>query len=82
MYAEFASVYDALMDDVDYEAWATDCLARIAAKGVAPRSVCDCACGTGGIALQLARRGMNVTGVDISEAVSYTHLTLPTKRIV
>jgi len=69
MYVEFASVYDALMDDVDYEAWATDCLARIAAAGVAPGSVCDCACGTGGIALQLARRGIKVTGVDISEAM-------------
>jgi cyclopropane fatty-acyl-phospholipid synthase-like methyltransferase len=67
MYAEFASVYDALMDDVDYEAWATACLTRIDACGVAPRTVCDCACGTGGIALQLARRGLKVTGVDISE---------------
>lgn len=69
MYAEFASVYDQLMDDVDYEAWATACLARIASCGVEPKTVCDCACGTGGIALQLARRGLKVTGVDISEAM-------------
>ena len=69
MYAEFASVYDQLMDDVDYEAWTTACLQRIAACGVEPRAVCDCGCGTGGIALQLARRGLNVTGVDISEAM-------------
>ena len=69
MYAEFASVYDQLMDDVDYEAWTTACLARIADCGVVPKSVCDCGCGTGGIALQLARRGLKVTGVDISEAM-------------
>ncbi len=69
MYAEFASVYDELMDDVDYEAWTTACLERIAACGVTPRSVCDCACGTGGIALQLAKRGIRVTGVDISESM-------------
>ncbi len=69
MYAEFASVYDQLMDDVDYEAWATASLARIAACGAAPESVCDCACGTGGIALELARRGLRVTGVDISESM-------------
>ena len=69
MYAEFASVYDELMDDVDYEAWTTACLERITACGVMPRSVCDCACGTGGIALQLARRGIRVTGVDISESM-------------
>ncbi len=69
MYAEFASVYDQLMDDVDYEAWATSCLTRIAACGVEPKDMCDCGCGTGGIALQLARRGLKVTGVDISEAM-------------
>jgi len=69
MYAEFASVYDELMDDVDYEAWATKCLERITACGVTPRSVCDCACGTGGIALELAKRGIRVTGVDISESM-------------
>jgi len=69
MYAEFASVYDELMDDVDYEAWATACLGRIAACGVAPVDVCDCGCGTGGVTLQLARRGLKVTGVDISEAM-------------
>ncbi len=69
MYAEFASVYDQLMDDVDYEAWATQSLSRIAACGMEPRSVCDCACGTGGVALELARRGLKVTGVDISESM-------------
>jgi ubiquinone/menaquinone biosynthesis C-methylase UbiE len=69
MYAEFASVYDQLMDDVDYEAWTTSYLTRIAACGVEPKMVCDCGCGTGGIALQLARRGLKVTGVDISEAM-------------
>lgn len=69
MYAEFASVYDLLMDDVDYEAWAEACLARIAACGVEPRAVCDCGCGTGGIALELARRGLKVIGVDLSEAM-------------
>jgi len=69
VYAEFASVYDLLMDDVDYEAWAEACLARIAACGVEPRAVCDCGCGTGGIALELARRGLKVIGVDLSEAM-------------
>ena len=69
MYAEFASVYDTLMDDVDYEAWTTAALSRIAVFGRTPRTVCDCACGTGGIALQLALRGLRVTGVDISESM-------------
>ncbi len=69
MYAEFASVYDTLMEDTDYEARATEYLSRIAARGVAPKTVCDCACGTGGVALKLARRGLKVTGVDLSESM-------------
>ena len=69
MYAEFASVYDTLMEDIDYESWATEYLTRITARGVEPRSVCDCACGTGGVALKLARRGLKVTGVDLSESM-------------
>jgi ubiquinone/menaquinone biosynthesis C-methylase UbiE len=69
VYAEFASVYDMLMDDVDYEAWAAACLSRMENCAVRPRRVCDCACGTGGVGLALARRGLKVTGVDISDAM-------------
>lgn len=69
MYAEFASVYDLLMDDVDYEQWASASLGRLSACGVAPVTVCDCACGTGGIALRLAKKGIRVIGADLSEAM-------------
>jgi ubiquinone/menaquinone biosynthesis C-methylase UbiE len=69
MYAEFASVYDTLMEDINYEAWATEYLTRITTRGVEPKTICDCACGTGGVALKLARRGLKVTGVDLSESM-------------
>ena len=33
------------------------------------------------IALELAKQGLKVIGTATTDAVSYTHLTLPTKRI-
>ena len=65
-YGDFASVYDALMDDIDYDAWADYYLALIAHLGVQPRRLCDCACGTGSMSVRFAARGMNVVGADLS----------------
>lgn len=65
-YEAFADVYDALMDDVDYDAWAAYYLALIDGQGVAPRTLCDCACGTGSLSVRFAERGLRVTGVDLS----------------
>ena len=65
-YEAFAGLYDALMDDVDYDAWAAYYLALIARMGVEPRTLCDCACGTGSMAVRFAERGLKVTGVDLS----------------
>ena len=36
MYGGFASVYDRLMDDVDYEAWCAYLVSRYSASGVLP----------------------------------------------
>lgn len=66
-YEAFADVYDALMDDVDYDAWAEYYLALIGRQGVAaPKTLCDCACGTGSLSVRFAERGIRVTGVDLS----------------
>ncbi len=65
-YEGFARVYDQLMDDFDYPAWAEFYLQLLLRAGISPKRVCDCACGTGGLTLPLARRGIQVTGVDIS----------------
>lgn len=65
-YQAFAGLYDALMDDVDYDAWAGYYLALIGRMGVTPRTLCDCACGTGAMSVRFARQGMRVTGVDLS----------------
>ena len=65
-YAAFAEIYDQLMDDFDYPAWAEYYLALLARLGVRPASMCDCACGTGSLSVEFARRGVRVTGADLS----------------
>ena len=65
-YEAFAGLYDALMDDVDYDGWAAYYLKLIEGAGVAPKTLCDCACGTGSMSVRFAERGLRVTGVDLS----------------
>ena len=65
-YKEFAALYDTLMDDVDYDAWAEYYLCLIAKLGIKPKTLCDCACGTGSMSVRFAERGLRVTGVDLS----------------
>ncbi|UFJ60081.1 class I SAM-dependent DNA methyltransferase [Brevibacillus sedimenti] len=72
-YAHLASVYDKLMADSPYDQW-LDWLERVWEKREKPRQVIDLGCGTGSIAIPLAKRGYRVTGVDLSEemlAVAY-----------
>ena len=65
-YEAFAGIYDSLMDDIDYDAWAEYYLTLIEKRGVQPRRLCDCACGTGSLSVRFAERGIRVTGVDLS----------------
>ena len=67
MYEEFAAVYDALMDDFDYPAWAGYYLRLLLAAGCAPKVVFECGCGTGSISIPLARAGLKLTASDLSE---------------
>ena len=65
-YKQFASVYDALMRDVDYTAWTAYLMSLLQASRKAVRTVLDCACGTGEISVRLAQAGYQVTGADAS----------------
>lgn len=67
MYTSFAEVYDQLMDNVNYERWADFYAQMLRSGGVENGRVCECACGTGGLTLPLARRGFQMTGVDLSQ---------------
>ena len=67
-YTDFAYIYDSLMHkDIDYEKWADYIENLFIMYDVNPDLVCDLACGTGNITIPLAKRGYDMTGVDISE---------------
>ena len=67
MYDRFAGVYDRLMDDFDYPAWADYYLKILSLAGCSPRAACECACGTGSMTIALAKRGLRMVGCDLSE---------------
>ena len=66
-YKNLAASYDRLTNDVDYEATVEFYNAILAREGLNPRTAVDLACGTGSVALLLAKQGLRVTGVDLSE---------------
>lgn len=66
-YHALAASYDRLTNDVDYEATVDFYLQILSREGVKPRTAVDLACGTGSVALILARKGYDVIGVDMSE---------------
>lgn len=66
-YSDFALVYDRLMCDVDYKS-RTEYLLKLFKKyGKRPTLLLDLACGTGGFSNEMAKRGIEVIGVDMSE---------------
>lgn len=66
MYTAFASVYDRLMADVDYQTWARFYQSLMVRYGLKTGKVCECACGTGSLTIILSQLGYQMTGVDIS----------------
>ena len=67
MYNEFAYLYDSLINDVDYEKWADYYFSVFNRYGHKPCLGLDLGCGTGNLTLELAKRGIEMTGVDLSE---------------
>lgn len=64
-YRQLAAVYDRLMEDMPYGEWlafARTCWNRYGM----PRTVVDLGCGTGNLAIPLARSGFTVFGIDLS----------------
>jgi len=66
-YHELASSYDRLTNDVDYGAVVDFYNAILEREGLHPQTAADLACGTGSVAVLLARQGLRVTAVDLSE---------------
>ncbi|HWI55573.1 MAG TPA: class I SAM-dependent methyltransferase, partial [Desulfobacteria bacterium] len=66
IYANFACVYDRLMQDVPYTQW-INYLDRLFKKhDIGVREILDIGCGTGNVTLPLAELGYQLTGLDMS----------------
>ena len=66
-YENLAFSYDRLTNDVDYEATVDFYFSILEKEGLKPRTAVDLACGTGSVTEILARKGLQVIGVDLSE---------------
>lgn len=64
-YHHLAVIYDRLMEETPYEQWLA-WLKEYWAKHGEPKSIIDLGCGTGSLAIPLAKQGFKVTGVDLS----------------
>ncbi len=67
-YESLAGMYDALTGNVDYP-WRADFIDRTFRQNRIDGIVLDAGCGTGTLALLLARRGYDMLGVDCSAAM-------------
>jgi SAM-dependent methyltransferase len=65
-YRRYALVYDRVWAAAPYDRFVDLCLEAAAAQGTAVRRVLVAACGTGNAAVELAGRGYEVTGFDLS----------------
>ena len=56
MYEQFAALYDRLMDDFNYPAWADYYLTLLKRHGVTVKTALEAGCGTGSMSVEFARR--------------------------
>lgn len=66
-YESFAEVYDELMDNVPYDAWASEILKILKEYGIEDGILCDLGCGTGNMTMRLFEQGYDMIGIDCSE---------------
>ena len=65
-YEFLAGCYDRFTYDVDYAAWADYIEQHFRKRGLPGKTVLDLACGTGSLTRELALRGYEMIGVDLS----------------
>lgn len=65
----YAAYYDLLYRDKDYAGEVDYLLGLIEEAAPQPRSILELGCGTGGHALELAKRGCSVHGIDLSRSM-------------
>lgn len=67
MYNDFARYYDILMEDADYDGRTEYIFSLFERFDSKPELLLDLACGTGEFSNRMAKKGVSVIGVDISE---------------
>ncbi|MDD4689039.1 MAG: class I SAM-dependent methyltransferase [Eubacteriales bacterium] len=67
-YKDFSYLYDNLISkDVDYSQWADYLMTLFAKHNVKPALTLDLGCGTGTLTMEMAKRGCEMIGIDMSE---------------
>ncbi|PID28910.1 MAG: hypothetical protein CSB55_02260 [Candidatus Cloacimonadota bacterium] len=80
VYRFFARNYDDYMSHVEYDKWIKFVLERYnKEKSCSPKHILELACGTGNIAVELARKGLNVHASDNSPEMLDIAFAKPTK---
>jgi len=69
VFSDYARYYNLLYRDKDYCSETAFVLEVLKKHGCNPQTLLDLGCGTGRHALEMAKRGVQVTGVDISETM-------------
>ncbi len=65
-YGGLASVYDMLMDDIDYDEWTRYVVDLLSKEGIRDGLVAELGCGTGKLTRRLAAAGYDMIGIDDS----------------
>ena len=71
-YSNFAAVYDALMDNIPYDAWADYLHGLLVEYDIASGILAELGCGTGNITERMADFGYDMIGIDNSPAMLQT----------
>jgi len=75
MYVDFAYIYDTLMSDINYSAWADYIEKIFKENNIKPKMLADLGCGTGSFCIEMCSRGYDMIGVDLSEDMLSCALT-------
>ncbi|MBX7150234.1 class I SAM-dependent methyltransferase [bacterium] len=65
-YSKLAAIYDGMMEQVDYHLWAHYIDSLLKSFGHDVKEVCELACGTGSLAIELSKYGYQLTCSDQS----------------
>lgn len=68
-YEKVSLIYDVFLDHIDYQDWADYIMEIADLHGYEPHSLCDMACGTGTFLAEMAQKGMECHGVELSAAM-------------